>query len=149
MNIGKYAIIDNARYYLEKEPELYWEFRPATSMDELHMAKFYRSNTTRIQDPDGKWVNLPPYVYETIWEEIGLLFGSTNITDDDGNLILEPDASIEEVKSVLAKMPQELVEEIWAGLGEAVAGWGPRTPQPEEENGRKSSKSSKNTSETT
>ena len=141
MNFGKYAVLDNTTHNFEKEPDLFWKFHPAYSGDELAMVRFYEERTKLVDGPEGKKITVGPHWIEVMWHEIGLLFVDTNLTDEKGEPVLQPFASPEEVKKVLAKMPEGMVEEIWIAMGKAVPGWGPRIAQPESEAGETNSES--------
>lgn len=134
MNFGKYALIDNPEYRFEKEPDLYWRFRPATSADEMHMVRFYETNRRKVETTEGETF-LGPHWMTVMWEELSLLFAGTNVDE------IAENASKEEVYALLQRMPPAMVEELWIGLGEAVVGWGPRAAAPPEdqEDGTKSS----------
>ena len=140
-SFGKYAILDAPEYCFKETPDLYWKFKPASSADELAMSRFYDSRTRTINDVNGKPLLTGPYWIEVMWREIALLFAGTNIKNEAGKPALSDRATVEEVENLLHDMPQGMVEELWRGLGEAVPGWGPRKPQPEEEAGETSSQS--------
>lgn len=146
MLFSQYAVIDNVTHTLEKTPEFWWKFRPATSGDELAMARFYDTNGRTVVLATGEKRGLGPHWIEIMWRELALLFAETNIpkaegkpVEDGGEAILPPLASVTQVEAVLQNLPQALVEELWVGLGKAVPGWGPRMPQPEGEAGETNS----------
>jgi hypothetical protein len=112
---GKYAILSNSRHVMEKEPEWWWDFRPTTSRDELELLRFLENT------PDASWIDVA-------WKELSLSFGGTNITDENGQPILPPDATPDQVMGVLKEMPLEMVVEIWKALGEVHPLWGPKLP---------------------
>lgn len=136
---GKYAILDISEHRFEMEPDWYWRFKPASSSAELAMSKFYDNMSRSVIGADGKPVFIGPHWIEVMWREIALLFGGTNIPNEAGKPALSDNATIAEIENLLAAMPQGMVEELWKALGEAVSGWGPRQPQPEEEAGETSS----------
>lgn len=125
---GKYAVVNAAEYHFKDEPELFWKFKPATSMDELAMAQFYDNTNRTLTDRDGNPVVLGPHWIEVMWREIALAFGGTNVQNESG-VGLKNDASVDEIEKFLAEMPRDMVEEIWSALGEAVPGWGPVKPR--------------------
>jgi hypothetical protein len=133
MNFGKYSVVDSLEHHFELEREWYWLIRPATSGDDLAMAKYYVDNTRSVII-DGKRVEQPPLWMEVMYREIAMLFNGTNIPKDPKKPnvpVLDNKASIQEVEAVLATMPEKMVEEIWKALGETNPFWGPRLYQPE------------------
>jgi hypothetical protein len=126
MKFGQYSILSKAVHKLEKEPEWEWRFKPTNSQDELDLFAFMDANGRTIDVGDGKTMTLPPEWIVIAWRELALSFGGTTIPDEEGNLILDDDASIEEIEAVLKQMPVELVAELWKALGEANPLWGPR-----------------------
>jgi hypothetical protein len=136
MNFGKYAVLGAVTHHFELEPDWYWIVKPATSQDELEMAKFMSANryyTTR----DGVRHEQPANWIEIEYREIALTFGGTNIPIDperpDSGPILNDKAKLLEIEAVLKSMPQEMVNEIWKAVGEANPTWGPGLlPRPKE-----------------
>lgn len=133
---GSYAIIDEVQHDFEKEPKLWWKIKPVTSGDELEYSKFMLHNRM-YRDRNGNHVELPPTWLESAHREIALSFHSTNIpllidepVAKGGKPILEPGATVEEIELILAAMPQDMVMEIWAAVGEAYPKWGPSIPNP-------------------
>lgn len=135
MNFGKYSIVESLEHHFELEPEWYWRVRPATSGDDLAMAKYYVDNT-RFVVIDGKRVEQPPLWMEVMYREIAMLFDGTNIPKDPKKPsvpVLDKKASVVDVEAVLRTMPEKMVEEIWVALGEVNPFWGPRLYQPAQE----------------
>ena len=133
MNFGNYAIVDNVRHYLEKEPTWWWEVKSPTVNDEIALARFIRSDG---EEGIGK-LNI-----QIAAREIALTFAATNIpqdpekpVEDGGKSILKKGAPPEQVEQVLEQMPAEMLYEIWGAVGEAVPMWGPRVPELEEAGG--------------
>ena len=81
MNFGKYSVVDSLEHHFELEPEWYWRIRPATSGDDLVMAKYYVENSRSVFI-DGKRVEQPPLWMEVMYREIAQLFDGTNIPKD-------------------------------------------------------------------
>jgi hypothetical protein len=135
MNFGKYSVIEPHELKFELEPEWSWFIRPATSGDDLSMAKFYFTNTsTKIVN--GEEVDTPPLWMEVMYREIALLFAGTTIPKDPKKpnvpiLDIKKNPSLEEIEKALSSMPEVMVEEIWKALGEQNPFWGPRLYQPE------------------
>ncbi len=128
MNFGKYAILTSVVHSFEKEPQWSWTIKPVTTKEELVLSQFL--NTERVAVlPDGARVGRPATNNDVMIEEVALTFGGTNIPDENGNSVLKSDASLDEVKALLLKMPQEMVLEIWKAIGEAIPGWGPVQPK--------------------
>ncbi len=128
MNFGKYAILTSVVHSFEKEPQWSWTIKPVTTKEELLLSQFL--NTERVAVlPDGARVGRPATNNDVMLEEVALTFGGTNIPDENGNPVLKSDASLDEVKALLLKMPQEMVLEIWKAIGEAIPGWGPVQPK--------------------
>ncbi len=142
---SSYAILVPIEYHFKKEPRLYWKFKPASSRDELLMTTFATSESN-FPGSNGQTVVRYPNIIEIAWREIATLFGGTNIptseisqedlekcdTQEDVNKLvlalplLNNDATIEQVEALLGSMPHLMVSELWAALGEANPGWGPR-----------------------
>ena len=51
---GKYAIVDNIRYPLEKEPTLWWEFKPPTAREEISINRFTQGGSIKRQAGGGR-----------------------------------------------------------------------------------------------
>lgn len=127
MNFGNYAVVDNVRYELEKEPNWWWEIKSPTVSDEIALARFVRSG-----DEEGiGLLNI-----QIAAREIALTFAATNIpqdpekpVEDGGKSILKQGATPDEVEKVLEQMPPELLYELWGVVGRAVPMWGPRVPE--------------------
>jgi len=134
MNFGKYSVVDSLEHHFELEPEWYWLIRPATSGDDLVMAKYYVENS-RFVIIDGKRVEQPPLWMEVMYREIAILFNGTNIPKDPKKpnvpVLDLKKSSIQDIEAVLATMPETMVEEIWKALGDTNPFWGPRLYQQE------------------
>ena len=125
MNFGNYAIIDNVRHFLEKEPTWFWEVRPPTVKDEVALARFIRNDESEL----GR------FTIQIAAREVALTFSSTNIpkdpkksVEDGGQPILKPGASVDEIELVLEEMPSDMLFELWGAVGDAVPLWGPAKP---------------------
>ena len=131
MKFGKYAVIDEVTHHFENEPEWFWKIDPATSGDELAIAKFLVQGRVQL-GLDGVRREYPPTNAEVMHREIALLFGGTNIpmSEGGGDPILSRSASVEAVEGVLRDMPNPMVYEIWDAVGRACPGWGPMRPNP-------------------
>jgi hypothetical protein len=136
-NFGSYAIIDNVEHHFEKEPDWVWKIKPPTSGDELAMSKFLVQNRVEV-DATGIRREFPPTYTEIAYREIALCFGGTTIPKggkngkavaEGGDPILSEHAKIEQIESVLRKMPHPMVMEIWGAIADAVPGWGPQRPK--------------------
>lgn len=127
-DFGPYAILDNVTHHFEKKPEWTWTFKPVTSRDEYQMAKFMREHSRIV---DGRFV--PPDWITIAWRELAVTFGGTTIPGPDGNPILHPDATVEQVEEVLKEMPLPMLKELWTALGEVNPTWGPAKPPVESE----------------
>jgi len=130
-NFGKYAIIDPVVFHFEKEPDWWWKINPPTAGDELAMSKFMFVGRA-ITGPDGVRREYPATVEEVAFREIALTFGGTNIPMDDnkpveqgGEPFIKVGTSVEDIEYALAKMPTDMIFEIWTAIGNAVPGWGP------------------------
>ncbi len=134
MNFGKYTVVESLEHHFELEPEWFWLIRPATSGDDLVMARYYVSQTRTVVI-DGKREEQPPLWMEVMYREIALLFNGTNIPKDPKKpkvpVLDHKKASVSDVEAVLAGMPEAMVEEIWKALGEINPFWGPRLYQQE------------------
>ena len=140
MNFGKYAVITPYTYHFEKEPDWYWKFAPPTARDELDLQRFLFQKRTRTTN--GVAEQYPATSMEVVFRQLALTFGGTNIPDyeknpdgewiDSGRPILKEDASVEVVEAILGKMPTELVQELWAALGEHIPNWGPMKLDPKD-----------------
>ena len=132
MNFGKYSVVDSLEHHFELEPEWYWRIRPATSGDDLVMAKYYVENSRSVFI-DGKRVEQPPLWMEVMYREIAQLFDGTNIPKDPKKpnvpILDLKKASVSDIEAVLADMPETMVEEIWKAIGEINPFWGPRLYQ--------------------
>jgi len=134
MNFGKYTVVGSLEHHFELEPEWFWRIRPATSGDDLVMAKYYVEESRAVVI-DGKPVEQPPLWMEVMYREIAQLFDGTNIPKDPKKLnvsVLGKNPSILDIEAVLQTMPEKMVEEIWRALGETNPFWGPRIYQQEQ-----------------
>lgn len=122
MGFGKYAVIDNVRYSLKKEPDLWWEFKPPTAKEEVAINRFTQGDyiRTSINGIERKVRSNA----EIALEELALTFGDTNIMDDDKRPILLPSDKMDKRREVIGTFPKELFYELWSALGEACPGWG-------------------------
>ena len=124
MSFGKYAILTDVEHTFEKEPDWTWTIKPITMGAELAMAQFVARDRF-VVFPDGARASRPITTQEISLREIALTFRSTNIPADNGDLILQNDASVDEVEAELMSMPPVMVLEIWKAVGEACPPWGP------------------------
>jgi hypothetical protein len=132
MNFGKYAILTDVKHVFEKEPEWYWMIKPPTAQDELEVAKILATDKSRI-DLDGTRVSLMPTTLEIAMREIAVTFGGTNIptSENDPAPVLRKGAALAEIESILKEMPRAMILELWNAVGDAVPGWGPAKPRPQ------------------
>ena len=135
MKFGKYAVIDTVKHAFEKEPNWWWKIKAPTSGDDFEMNKFLFQGRS-IVDIDGVRREFPATSVEVAYREIALTFAGTNIPaeedkpfEDGGAPILKEGASVEEIEAILRKMPQEMIEELWFAIGDAVPGWGAQRPK--------------------
>lgn len=126
MKFGSYAVFDNSRFSFEKEPDLWWEFKPITAGDELSITKFIQRGQESTNTADEK-VLIPHTNQAIAMREVALSFAATNIPKKEGSddPVLKPGSSVEQVESVLKEMPHEMFLEIWKALGKAYPFWGP------------------------
>jgi hypothetical protein len=129
INFGNYGVLDGVVRNFAKEPEWEWRFKPVTSGMELEMSKFNMHNRV-AQGIDGVRHERPPTYMEIAYREIALTFNGTNIPKgpEDSEPILPLDASVEQVESMLRRMPNDMVMEIWIMVGELYPNWGPADP---------------------
>ena len=127
IDFGGYAILDGIEHYFEKLPDVYWKIATVTSGKELERSKFMLHNRV-IETRDGIRRELPPSWLEVAYREIALTFGGTNMQDRSGEPVLNDDASIPQIESFLARMPQDMVLELWKAIGKAYPKWGPADP---------------------
>lgn len=127
-NFGSYAIIDVVEHHFEKEPEWVWKIKPPTSGDELAMSKFLVQNRVEV-DATGTRREFPPTYTEIAYREIALCFGGTTIPKGNGEPILKPGASVDQIEALLRRMPHAMVMEIWGAIADSVPGWGPQRPK--------------------
>jgi hypothetical protein len=134
MNFGKYVIIEPVTHQFEKEPNWFWKIKPPTSGDEYEINKFLVQNRVQV-GPDNVTREFPPTHTEIAYREIALLFGGTNIPEDErpvedgGTPVIKDGASLGQIEAVLKKMPHAMVMEIWGAIADAVPGWGPHRPK--------------------
>lgn len=124
---GKYAIFDNARYYLKKEPEIYVEFRPPTAMDEVKIQQFLQNGPVTAS-PAGVTRSNVRTNPEIAIEELSLLMVHLSVLNEDGKAILHKDMPVDARRDVIAGIPGELLWELWRALGARVPGWGANVP---------------------
>src|SRR5664279_1705515 len=130
MKFGKYAVIDTITHVFEKEAGWWWKITPPTSGDELAMSKFMVNGRIEV-GRDGTTREQPPTNTEIAHREIALLFGGTNISneeksvEDGGTPIIKVGEPIEVIEAKLRQMPQAMIVEIWQAIGDAIpVGWG-------------------------
>ena len=135
MKFGHYAIFDEVKHEMEKEPQWWWKIKPPTSGDELAISKFMVNH--RIETgPDGVRREYPPTNTEICHRELAITFFETNIpadtektVEEGGDPILKKGANVETVEAMLRIMPHDMVMELWNAVAEAVPGWGPMRPK--------------------
>jgi hypothetical protein len=130
MKLAGYSIIDSVKHFLEKAPEYYWEIAPATAKHEMAMQKFLLQNRV-IVTADGTKREFPPTVIEVAIREIALVFGGTNIpeeegkeTKDGGDPVVRANEPVEKVEAVLMSFPTDLIDELWIAVTAANPEWG-------------------------
>lgn len=119
---GKYAIVDNVRYHLEREPELWWEFKPPTAREEVAINRFTQGQSIKQtgQGIERKIITNA----EVALEELALTFADCNFVDDDEKPLFISSMNVEGVKKVIQTFPRPLFYELWQALGETCPGWG-------------------------
>ncbi len=125
---GQYAIVGNVEHRFKKDPQKTWTFRPSTSKDELHMTVFATTQNQSVVE--GVTLTRYPNRVEIMWREIALLTVSSNIPTQEivqgvPPVYLPEKPKVSDVEALLAQMPNEMVTELWAALGESNPGWGP------------------------
>jgi hypothetical protein len=128
MKFGQYAILQPVEHRFEREPDWYWKIKPVTTGDEVALSQFLSAERTAIL-PDGSRTVKRIANIEIALREIALAFAGTNITDESGKLILEQGATIEQIEAALRTMPNEMVNELWTAVGDAIPTWGPVKPK--------------------
>lgn len=126
-DFGAYAIVDDYEYHFKKMPEATWLIKPVTSGHELQRSRFMMHNRI-VEDASGTRYELPPTAVEIRNREVALLSGGTNLKTRAGKPVLREGASVSEVEAVLAKMPPEMVNELWCEVGRLYPKWGPTDP---------------------
>jgi len=116
--------LQSVEHRLEKEPDWFWKIKPVTTKEELALAQFLSTERMLLLS-DGTRIGRRVTNIETAIREIALTFGGTNIVDGDGKLILEANATVEQIEKVLLDMPNELTNELWIAVGSAIPTWGP------------------------
>jgi hypothetical protein len=132
-SFGKYAIIDPVKHVFEKEPEWYWMIKPPTAKDELAVSRILATDRSRIEI-DGSRTSMLPTTLEIAMREIAVTFGGTNIptSETDPAPVLKDNATVEQVEDLLKEMPRGMVFELWTAVGNAIPGWGPAKPRPQQ-----------------
>ena len=128
VNFGKYAIVDPIEHTFDKMPDINWTIKSPTSGDELKMAKFMVNQRVEL-GPDGVKREFPPTNTEIAHREIAILFGGTNIKNDEGKPALVVGDNIQVIEEFLKDCPQPFVMELWSAIGEAIPGWGSIRPK--------------------
>lgn len=128
LNFGEYAIIGPHEYQFKKMPGATWTIKPVTSGAEVARSKFLMYN--RIAETlDGVRYEQPPTALEIAHREIALLYGGTTLALNNGKPALRENPSTTEIEALLAKMPPEMVQEIWVEIGRLYPKWGPVDPK--------------------
>lgn len=136
VNFGKYAITQPVEHRFEQEPDWYWVIKPATSGDELEMARFLNSGKVTISR-EGTSRDLGPTWVDVAHREIAILFAGTNIpsgeksVEEGGDPLVKPDLGIEKIEAILREMPHAMIVEIWQAVARTNPGWGPKVLPPE------------------
>ena len=122
MGFGKYAVIDNVRYHLEKEPDMWWEFKPPTAREEIAINRFTQGGSVRtsVQGIERRVVTDA----EIALEELALTFADSNFEDEEKRILLRPSDNLDKRREVISTFPKEMFYELWRALGEACPGWG-------------------------
>lgn len=138
MDFGKYAVINDVAYRLEKEPDWFWEFKPPTAEEEIILNRFTAGGSvvTNLKGIERQVRSTP----EIALQELALTFGETNIPKDPekpvsegGEPILKPGMTLEAKKAIINTFPSAMFYELWRALGEACPGWGAAPMEEEEE----------------
>ena len=118
---GKYAIVDNVRYHLEKEPTLGWEVKPPTARIEISINRFTQGESLiqSLQGIERKIVTTA----EIALEELTLTFAGSNIPDGD-NMLFVDGMDNDAIKEAIKTFPKALFYELWKALGKTCPGWG-------------------------
>ena len=126
----EYAILDPVSHDFEKKPEWNWKIKPVTTQDEIALSRYLMGGTFVVVD--GQKIPVPHTSIEIAVFEISTLFGGSNIPKGkkDPTPVLADDASREEVAAFVGAWPPTVTQEVWAALGKAVPGWGPKTGAP-------------------
>jgi hypothetical protein len=132
---GKYAVIENVRFYFANEPDLWWEIKPPTTGDELALTRFLTTGRATYTADGGVETEGGPSWLDILIFEIALLFGGTNIPDDPdkplqdgGKPFIKTDHTVDVIQAKLSFMPLEMITEIADKIAEHVPGWGPKNP---------------------
>jgi len=121
-DFGKYAVIDNVRYPLEREPEMWWEFKPPTAREEIAINRFTQGGSIK-QSADGIERKIVTNA-EIALEELALTAAATNIEIDGMPAIDTSTMSVDSIREVISSFPKELFWELWGALGKTCPGWG-------------------------
>ena len=128
LSFGDYAIIGPHEYQFKKMPDVTWTIKPVTSGAEVARSKFLMYN--RIAETiDGVRYEQPPTALEIAHREIALLYGGTTLKLSNGKPAIRENPSTVEIEGLLAKMPPEMVQEIWIEIGRLYPKWGPADPK--------------------
>lgn len=122
IQFGQYAILDNVRYHLEREPEMWWEFKPPTAREEVAINRFTQGGSvkTSMAGIERKIVTDA----EIAAEELALTFADSNFEDENGKALFQPGMKLDALKALIETFPRELFFELWRALGDACPGWG-------------------------
>ena len=121
-NFGKYAILDNVRHTLEREPEMWWEFKAPTAKEEIAINRFTQGNSVK-QSASGIERKIVTNA-EIALEELTLTYADSNFVDDEGHKLISNNDSPDHIREIIRTFPKEMFFELWRGLGEACPGWG-------------------------
>ncbi len=132
---GKYAIIENVRFYFADEPKLWWDIKPPTTGDELALTRFLTTGKA-VYGLDGSvQTEGGPSWLDILIFEIALLFGGTNIPadpdkplEDGGQPFITTKDNVDEIQAKLSRFPLDMITEIANKVAEHVPGWGPKNP---------------------
>jgi len=122
-NFGKYAVLDNVKYHLEREPDMWWVFKPPTAREEIAINRFTQGGSIK-QSAAGIERNIVTNA-EIALEELALTVQSSNLKGKDGkNIINTKTMSVDTIREVVRSFPKELFWELWDALGATCPGWG-------------------------
>ena len=128
LSFGDYAIVGAHEHEFKKIAGVTWTIKPVTSGAEVARSKFLMYN--RIAETiDGVRYEQPPTALEIAHRELALLYGGTTLALSNGKPVLRDNPTTVEIEGLLAKMPPEMVQELWIQVGQLYPKWGPADPK--------------------